>query len=215
MTIGYQYILMIMIMIVCFYMTIKMIKERGMIYCKSTVDDEYYLVRDRPDKLGASNLLATLRKNINGITDYMVDRMNNKMSIMEKREKVMYEFNRQYINRLDKLIRGVILMESHENSVYTSYSVNKGEQIVFCIRSKSISNVLNSANHLHDLNLIMYVALHEISHVACPERDHTPLFNKIFRFICNEAIKMGIYKRLDFRNNPEEYCGMTITDSII
>lgn len=215
MTIGYQYILLMMIMTVCFYMTMKMIRERGMVYCRSTVDNEYYLVRDKPDKLGASNLLATLRKNINGITDYMVDRLNNKMKEMAKDEELSYKVNGQYINRLDKLIRGVILMESHENSVYTSYSVNKGEQIVFCIRSKNISNVLNNTNQIHDLNLIMYVALHEISHVACPERDHTPLFNKIFRFICNEAIKMGIYKRMDFRNNPEEYCGMTITDSII
>jgi predicted metal-dependent hydrolase len=113
---------------------------------------------------------------------------------------------------LNKRIQNVVIMESSMNSVYTSYCVNKGEQIVFCVRSKMIGP---KNNRIHDLNLMMYVALHEISHVACPEKNHTPLFKKIFHFICEEAIELGIYKKIDFYNIPHEYCGMTITDSII
>ena len=35
-----------------------------------------------------------------------------------------------------------IVLESSEDSVYTSYSVNKGEEIVFCLRSRKIKNKL-------------------------------------------------------------------------
>ena len=88
------------------------------------------------------------------------------------------------------------------------YSVNKGEQIVFCLRSKNTGK-------LHSLNLVMYVALHEMAHVACPEYGHTKLFKKIFAFFTKTAIEMGIYERIPFNQRPEEYCGLTITDSII
>jgi hypothetical protein len=61
----------------------------------------------------------------------------------------------------------------------------------------------------------MYVALHEISHVACPEVGHTELFKKIFHFITKIAINMGIYKKIDFAKNPVEYCGLTVSESIV
>lgn len=70
-------------------------------------------------------------------------------------------------------------------------------------------------DNIHEFNLVMYVLLHEISHVACPEYDHTPLFKKIFRFICQEAIDVGLYEKIDFVNTPKEYCGMGINESII
>ena len=34
-----------------------------------------------------------------------------------------------------------------------------------------------------------------------------------FRFILKVAINYGIYKSVDFNNNPVAYCGMKITDT--
>jgi hypothetical protein len=87
--------------------------------------------------------------------------------------------------------------------------VNKGEQIVFCLRSK------RSRNKLHDLNLLMYVAIHECAHVACPSFGHGAEFKKVFAFLTKVAIEIGIYQKIDFNNKPVEYCGLVITDSII
>lgn len=209
----YQYIIFIFLLILCFYIVSKKFKERGMVYCKSVVDDAYYLVRDRLDKNRAANLLATIKKNIFDITEYMYRRLLA-IDRLTEIDRERYHSNKQYIEQLKTNISNVVIMESNESSRYTSYSVNKGEEIVFCIRSKTLSKLMDG-NDMHDTNLIMYVALHEISHVACPEKDHTPLFLKIFNFICNEAVTMGIYKKIDFNNKSEEYCGMMITDSII
>lgn len=169
----------------------------NVVYVKSQIDNLSYLVRDVEDKQQAANLLAKLRTNIITIANYLYD------------NKTKYPEYIPYIDQLKQRIKNVVIQESSEDSIYTSYSINKGEQIVFCLRSKHFHN------KMHDLNLLMYVTLHEMAHVACPEYGHTPLFKKIFAFITNVAIDINLYKKTDYSNNPVEYCGLTITDSIV
>ena len=171
-----------------------------MTYVRSDIDNNQYLVRNVYDKQEAANTLARVRQNIILLSDYLY---NNKTN--EKNAKYV-----EYIDRLHQRVRNIIIVESSQDSSYTSYSINKGEQIVFCLRSRKL------ANDLHDINLMMYVVLHEISHVACPIYDnHGPLFRDIFGFITRNAIDIGIYKFIDFSSSRPEYCGMTITESII
>lgn len=184
--------------------------QRDMTYVKSDVDNNIYMVRNQKDKIKAANFLAKLRANIYAITDYLMKKISDKKTM----NLPIYQEFKPYILQLKEKIQNVVVRESSTNSVYTSYTVNKGEQIIFCIRSKSITSVIQT-NNIHDFNLVMYVLLHEISHVACPEYDHTPLFKKIFRFICEEAIQLGIYQKINFVESPKEYCGMKINDSII
>jgi hypothetical protein len=165
-------------------------------YITSDIDNEKYLVRETEDKQQAANLLAKIRRNILMLSNYLE---NNKDKYKE------YE---KYINQLSERIKGVIVSESNEDSIYTSYSINKGEQIVFCLRSKKNGK-------LHDENLMMYVALHEYAHLSCPIYGHGDLFKKIFAFLSTIAVELGIYNKIDFGDNPVEYCGLTISESII
>lgn len=205
-----SHIILILILIIFVFYIYYDVGQRDMTYVKSDVDGEEYMVRDLKDKQPAANFLAKLKADIFALKDYMMKKIENPQTANLPR----YVEFKPYILQLNDKIKNVVIRESSANSVYTSYTVNKGEQIVFCIRSKSISSYLKT-NNIHDFNLVMYVLLHEISHVACPEFDHTPLFKKIFRFICEEAIEMGIYTKIDFVSTPGEYCGMTINDSII
>lgn len=191
-----EFILLFVLCLICIIIFIKY-QDYSVVYEKSDIDDELYLVRDVDDKRHAANFLANIKKNIMVLTDYLYS------------NKDKYPEHIQYIIQLNDKIKNVVILESSENSVYTSYSVNKGEQIVFCLRSKVIKN------NMHDMNLIMYVVLHEISHVACPEYGHTLLFKQIFSFITKIAIELNLYSKIDFTTNPTEYCGLTITDSII
>lgn len=196
----------ITIMIIMYYN----VGQRDMIYVRSDIDNNMYMVRNQKDKKKAANFLAKLKNNIYAIVDHTTKKINDPKTANLPR----YVEFKPYILQLRDKIKGVSVRESGTNSVYTSYTVNKGEQIIFCIRSKSLATYLRT-NSIHDFNLVMYVMLHEISHVACPEYDHTPLFKKIFKFICEEAIEMGIYTRIDFASSPREYCGMNINDSVI
>ena len=65
------------------------------------------------------------------------------------------------------------------------------------------------------MNLLMYVAIHELAHIACPEIGHGSLFINIFKFLAEQAIKLKIYKYKDYYANPEEYCGMILSSTVL
>ena len=65
------------------------------------------------------------------------------------------------------------------------------------------------------MNVVMYVTIHELAHVACPEIGHTELFKKIFTFLLQVSMQINIYKHVDYSMYNTEYCGLTITESII
>lgn len=194
---GYHLILIFLLLLTIVVIYIKY-QNHDVTYVKSDIDGEYYLVRDLDDKQQASNLLARIKKSIIMLTNHLYSNKDTK-----------YIEYQQYIVQLHYRIKNVVVIESSEDSVYTSYSINKGEQIVFCLRSRRIKN------QIHKFNLLMYVVLHEMSHVACPEYGHTPLFKRIFAFITGVSIEIGLYQKIDFANGPTEYCGLIITDSIV
>ena len=113
---------------------------------------------------------------------------------------------KQMSNNFNK--KRTLIYENNIDSEYTSYSVNKGEEIVFCLRCKKTKN-------LHELNLLFYVAVHEMAHTACPEIGHPPLFNNIFKFLLEESVKLDLYKYENYNRNPVEYCGMTLYSNIL
>ena len=59
----------------------------------------------------------------------------------------------------------------------------------------------------------MYVALHELSHIASVSIGHNDEFWDNFKFIIIEAKKIQIYNPVDYKNNNARYCGMNITDN--
>lgn len=168
-----------------------------MTYVESDIDNDFYLVRDESDKQKAANLLSKIKRNIFKLSDYCYE------------NRYKYDYMKPYIEQLYRRVQNSFIVESNKNSVYTSYSVNKGEQLVFCIRSKD-----NNEN-FHSLNLLMYVVIHELAHVGCPEYGHTQLFKEIFVFLCEISIEINIYKKIEFETDNREYCGMTITESVI
>jgi len=100
------------------------------------------------------------------------------------------------------------IYENDPNSDLTSFSVNKGEEVAFCLKSKR-------TGRLHEINLLLYVAIHEMAHMACPEIGHGDLFKKIFNFLTLQAIEQNIYVKEDYAANPIEYCGMILSSSIV
>ena len=167
-------------------------------YIESYLDKTNYLVRNEPDKYEAANLLANIMGRIHELRNHLIENKSN------------YPEFADYIDRLANNLKPgyTQVYETEPGSEYTSYSVNKGEELVFCLRSKE-------DNKLHHINLMMYVALHEISHVACPEIGHTPLFKKIFAFFTNKASDLNLYHIVDYADNPREYCGMILSSSIV
>lgn len=189
--------IIIIILIIAIFIAFKLEKNEVK-YVISHVNGHEYLVRDSPDKQDAADRLGLIDNNIKKFIDF----------VYQKRDEEPYIKNKEYIEQLHDRIRNVVISESSADSSYTSYSVNKGEQLVFCLRSKY-------DNSIHDSNLLMYVVLHELSHIGCPEYGHGSLFKKIFAFFANSGIECGVYNKIDFNGEPKEYCGLIISESII
>lgn len=186
-----QFVLIYMGVIFFFLFLVMMDKQnKDMEYIKSPIDKTEYLVRKLPDKQKAANLLAKTKHKLLKLSYYL--------------EKKYPEDVR--VKRLSKFYN-TIIVESQAKSKFTSFSINKGEKIVFCLRSR------NSNEELVDLNLLMFVAIHELAHIITASVGHTEEFWNNFKWLLVEAVKTNIYKPHDFQNKPEEYCGTQITDS--
>lgn len=183
-------IVILVVLVLCFFLHYES-KYSELTYVTSDVDGEQYLVRNREDKKKAANILANIKKNLEKIVSYLEE---NHMSDPR-------------VKRLVKKYRPDNISESIPNSSYTSYSVNKGEKIVFCIRSK------DKKQKLVDLNTMMFVAIHELAHVMTKSIGHTPEFWNNMKYLLKKGIKIGVYKKINYRDNPVPYCGTSITDS--
>ena len=95
------------------------------------------------------------------------------------------------------------ISEGSNESQYTSYTIDKGEQMVFCLRDKDTSK-------LHELNLLMYVSIHELAHVGCDSIGHNEEFQRNFDFLLDIADKIKVYQRMQFGNNNIKYCGLML-----
>jgi hypothetical protein len=104
-----------------------------------------------------------------------------------------------------------VFVENDMGSSDTSYSENKGQKIVACLRDKT------KPPHypLVDKNTVMFVMLHEMAHLMTETIGHTQEFWSNFKRILGDAIQIGIYTPVNYAQQPTPYCGMMITDTPI
>ncbi len=173
------------------------------VYVVSTIDNQTYLVKNTHDKQAAADTLAKINMQLQQFIKCLVNKQSqftkkNQIGIRRLQQKYNPKALRENIGYYQDLFS--------KNS--TSYSVNKGNKIILCLRSKK-------DNKIQDHNILMFVALHEMSHLMSESYQHTQEFWNNYKFLLEQAIKCKIYtyEKNNFKNNPVEYCGMTITNS--
>ena len=160
-------------------------------YTKSSLDDKEYLVRNMDNKDEAANVLAKIREKLENICNIMKEKYPDDESV----KRMVKRFNPDNIT------------EAGKNNQYTSYSVNKGEKLVFCIRQK------DEKESLVDENTITFVSIHELAHIMTKSVGHTEEFWDNFKRLLKEAIEANLYTKENYSQNPREYCGIKVSDS--
>lgn len=188
---------LLLISITIFYIYLET-KALDVTYVKSTVDNKSYLVRDLLDKQDAANMLANIANNLTILLEYMLEDNNFKNYSKDDQDG---------IKRIRTNYNPEKIYESTTNNKYTSYSINKGEKLIFCIRAK------NASNKLVNLNTMMFVAIHELAHLMSLSIGHTDEFWTNMKFLIGEGIKAKVYIHEDYSKKPVSYCGTQITDS--
>jgi hypothetical protein len=158
----------------------------------SDVDGKKYCVRERTKLEMAADLLAETTVNMKNLVKHCGDKYPN----------------RDNVTRLVEGFNPRTIQETLPTSEFTAYSENKGEKIAFCLDKKK-----SGKGGLIDKNTLMFVAIHELAHVATESIGHTDEFWQNFRFLLQEAEELNIYHPVDYAKTPKEYCGMDITDN--
>tara|TARA_B110000093_G_scaffold75945_1_gene82706 strand:+ start:1326 stop:1832 length:507 start_codon:yes stop_codon:yes gene_type:complete len=158
----------------------------------SDVNGKRYCVRDRIDTQEAVDLLAKI-----------TDKCHEVVKYVDKKYA-----NNEDVKRLVEGIQNVKISETLPTSELTAYSENKGEKMAFCL-----NRTKNSTNKLIDINTLLFVAIHELAHIMTKSIGHKQEFWNNFKFLLENAEDAGIYTPVDYKKNPQGYCGMTITDN--
>ena len=158
----------------------------------STKDGNKYCVRERHKITKAANLLSAVTIKMKKLVSYMKDNYINRANV----KRLVENFNPKKVN------------ETLPTSEFTAYSENKGEKIAFCLNKQKKDN-----ENLIDENTLTFVAIHELGHIMSKSVGHNEEFWNNFKFLLEQAVKIGIYNPIDYKKDPKSYCGMDITDN--
>ena len=131
----------------------------------SDVNGNKYCVRERNKLELAADRLATINIKMNQLVAHVGEKYPKKENV----KRLVTKYNPRKIS------------ETLPTSEYTAYSENKGEKLAFCLDTEK-----ESKGRLIDINTLMYVALHELSHIATESIGHTGEFWNNFKFLIKE-----------------------------
>lgn len=159
-------------------------------YVTSKVDGKTYLVKKSKNSQEVADSLALINFNV-------------KLLLTNMEETPEFQKNIRLLK--SRYHEGSLMENAYKTG--TSFTVNKGERVEMCLATRDYNE------KIYDLNLLMFVTIHELSHVGCVEIGHGPEFQAFFKYLLKESIKYGIYKHQDYSKKPVEYCGLMITGS--
>jgi hypothetical protein len=133
---------------------------------------------------------------------------NRRIVILGKHLKKKYRHRKdicqlklqQVTNLLKRYNPDKLIENSPKIKGESSYTLSKGELVAMCLRDKKTFEV-------HSIDIIMFVYLHELAHIATDVRQHEFGFWQTFKWLLQEAEEAGVYKNVDFRKSPITYCG--------
>jgi len=157
----------------------------------SGVDGERYCVRERVRMEESADLLANVTKKCKELVVYCGKKFPDDDNV----HRLVQKFNPKKIT------------ETLPTSEYTAYSENKGEKLAFCLNKKK------NETELIDMNTLIFVAIHELSHIMTKTEGHKQEFWQNFKFLLEQSKEAGIYNPIDYKKTPQPYCGMDITDN--
>lgn len=157
----------------------------------STVDGNKYCVRETAKIQESADLLAKITKKCHELVTYV----GKKHPDQDNVKRLVAGFNPKKV------------METLPTSELTAYSENKGEKIAFCLDEEK------GGSKMIDEHTLMFVAIHELSHVATKSIGHKSEFWENFKFLLAEAKAADIHTPRDYKKEPQKYCGMTIKDN--
>ena len=187
-------VIVFIVLIIFFTLVVLIILERNeffLEYRNSKLNNKKYCVQEEFNKSDeAVELLAKLH-----------NQMSDLVSDLEKH----YPSD----ERVKRLVKGFRRAEIEEapNDEGSSYTINKGDLVALCLRHKK------DGHPFHDYNTLLFVIIHEMSHIASISEGHNSEFITNFKWLLKEAKTFGYYEPVNYQNSPITYCGVKVTNN--
>lgn len=182
------YIIIVAIVIICLYKKTEPFFSSNKII--SRVDGRAYKVQGEfTDKGHAADIMAVLKEIMINVLYHM--KKDYPTHPMTKKLLARYDPDKKRENR------------PNNSDDSTSYTINKGEMLYFCLRDKK-------DNKIHNPNDLIFVAIHEMAHIAINEFNHPPIFWQAFKRLLIVAAQHKLYKPVDYSAHPVVYCGLDV-----
>lgn len=151
-------------------------------------DGNYYTVRNTKKSKETANTLARLNAKVKEFLALLQQKGDDSQSPM--------------ISRLVQRYNPDTLNEGKIDKELTSYTINKGESITLCVRSR------DSHDNLYNDNVLFGVLLHELAHVGSVTVDHNAEFIRNFNYLLQKASEWNMFTRI---TKQFDYCGIETT----
>jgi hypothetical protein len=129
----------------------------------------------------------------------------------DQMDNLVTDLHKNYPNdeRVLRLVKGFrkAKIEEAPNDDGSSYTINKGELVAICLRHKK------NEHPFHDYNTLLFVIIHEMSHIASISEGHNSEFITNFKWLLKEANKFGYYEPVNYQKSPMTYCGVKVTNN--
>lgn len=169
--------------IIFIYRTYK--KRRGLV--KIRKNNSSFMVAKTVNKEESARLLEEIRNRMRILIDYCISRYPDD----------------ENVKLLKKRFKPANIQETSLYDSGTSYTINKGKELHLCLRDKT------TQKH-HDINLLMFVSIHELAHVMSTSYGHNGEFSKNFKFLLEKAIECNVYYAEDYNIHPKTFCGIKV-----
>lgn len=177
------------------------------VYAESDIDKRMYMMRrghrKTPEFLkDSANALAQINQRVTKL----IEILENKYSQDSTKN--------YFISKLKENYNPYMISEAEVDPKFTTYTIDKNEMRI-CLRTR------DTQEKIYDINLLMYVVLHELAHVCNYTQEgeaiqgHGPEFKRIFRFLVLEAIDSNLYVYTDYSKTPVNYCGLSLSTNIL
>jgi len=194
--ISFLQIVGIVIILGCLYRTIAY-KFSEFTSIKSTIDNRWYTVRKSADKQTAANTLAALTGKLHTLIEYVSSPKNAGSKYDPDIQRLVKRFDPSAISEASEFI---------SNGELTSYTVNKGEKVSFCLKCRKCGD----SNTFEPDNTLVFVGIHELSHISNDEVGHGEKFQQLNKYFLDKATECGVWTYQDYSSQPVKYCGTVI-----
>lgn len=190
---DFTYIIIGVLIAVCIYYIYRSIY-------KEKFDENYESIYLGETKYYINKTLENSDEALKKLKD-IKDEINKLFNILRKKYPDDYR-----IKNFNKRWKSKEFYETTPGNGETSYTINKGLKTAFCLRDTNTEKI-------HNDRTLMFVVIHELSHVISDDIGHTNEFWDNFKWLLNQANEYLLFPLVNYKNNPVIYCGVTINDN--